>query len=294
MNLIDADSINKAALEMLEEGAFIEAQETLKKNAKNNPCLMTLNNLGVFYISEGLQLSSGKMRGARKLGMKYLLKAERSDQAQQNLLAIGDLCFKQRDFDRACMYYKKADKFEESYCVNNNWGAALYIQGAYDESLIYLKKALEACNDTYDKPEIVSTYAFALLQTDKKKCHDVLLSYKESVSLNPPDEFVLLYLCDSYDAAAMMIKQMFEEYFVDPIVMAMIVDCLLRLDKPDEAKLYYELELELLEDLDYNMKKEIESLKQAFVQADYRKELVREYQYQPRIIQHAYYIGSEK
>lgn len=94
--------LNDLALEELNKGNTYAAQEYFRRNAKEHPTGMSLNNLGVFYITEGLQLKAGKVRKALGLGCKFLERAKEFGlESPQNLLALGGVYYDQGEYKKA-------------------------------------------------------------------------------------------------------------------------------------------------------------------------------------------------
>ncbi|HEX2937943.1 MAG TPA: hypothetical protein VHO66_03390, partial [Ruminiclostridium sp.] len=105
MNSKNIETINEIALELLGRGDFSAAQNNFRQNAKNNPCFITLNNLGVYYINEGMELSNGVIRNANKIGLKYLKAAELYEKSHINLMAIGQVYFNKKDYNTSSNYF---------------------------------------------------------------------------------------------------------------------------------------------------------------------------------------------
>jgi tetratricopeptide (TPR) repeat protein len=293
VNIDDAERTNQKALEKLDEGDFFGAQALFRKNAKKHPAHLTFNNLGVYYVSEGMELRDGRMRSADKLGLKYLKTADALASSLQNKLALGGYYFRQGDYETAMPYYRAADGLADSYEASNNLGACLYLVGDMVGARTCFDKAFDLCESSDDKATILTSYAFALLAADRVKCLDVLNTEKRSLSLYLPDEFVLLYLCGEFEAASVSVMRLIGEYALDPPVVAMAFDCLLRLEKKDEAWVALETVLENLESLGGGMQRELARIRRAYESPEVRSELIAEYRYYPPIITPSCHIGYQ-
>ena len=291
--------INDMALEALSDHAFVKAQDCFRLNAKQNPCLATYNNLGVFYIQENMELPDGRVRSAAKLGLKYLKKAEAYSQSQQNLMAIGDVYLSQKEYETAENYFRGACNLGNSYIAFNNLGASLYMQNKCKESLKYFEKAIDLCDHSDIKAEICVSYAYAMLEVDKKKCHKIITEIIGPNALSFPwqmfdaDEFVLLYLCDDLQSASKLCKALFKQNFIESFVLAMIFDCLFKVGKDDEAKECLNLKIKSLEGYDYDIRKEVNEANKAFASPDFRKILIAKYSSGTPIIRDCYYCGCK-
>ena len=109
---MDIKEKNQKALACLASQNWERAQRLFFANAKQYPCHETYNNLGVFLIHEGLTCQNGKSRSAKKLGMKYLLRAADMKTTPVNLCAIAKAFdFKSRNMDKA----EKEQLFRKMY-----------------------------------------------------------------------------------------------------------------------------------------------------------------------------------
>ena len=286
---------------MLSKGDFFSAQNKFRQNAKNNPCFVTLNNLGLFYISEGMELSNGDVRNATKIGLKYLKMAESFEQSHLNLMAIGQVYFNQKDYNTASDYFRRTCELSSHYINFNNLGVSLYMLRRYEEASVYFQYALDQCNELDysdifpSKSTIYSSYAFSILQYNKEKSLEILRQMiKLDISHIEVDEFALAYLCNDLRSAVNLCQNMFDNWRVDIPVMAMVFDCLLDLEEKDEAEKYLNYQLKQLEGYSYNTKAEINKVKKLFNQSDYRKKEISNFQYIPPLMRYCYYADCKQ
>lgn len=294
MGLKSTEEINQLALEALDKGDFYSAQHWFRNNVKNNPGVISFNNLGVFYMNEGLQLRNGRVRSADKLSLRYLMSAEKYSISYLNLMAIGNWNFISQNYVEASNYFRRACNITDSYVSYNNLGVSLYLQYQNDESILCLEKALRLCDNTDEIGEIYLTYIFSLLRKDKKQALDILHQMiKFNIKHMEMDLFIVAFLCGDLQLASTIISPMFMFWQIDIPVIAMVFECLFQLGQNDTAKQYMEYQINCLEGYDYSTKKEIDSVKKAFYQKEYRKKAISDFHYIPLLIQPCYYIGCK-
>ena len=205
----DIEAKNQSALESLAKNDFYQAQITFRDNAKRNPCFITLNNLGVFYVHEGIAMENGRMRSAVKQGIKLLVKAGSFRMSGSNLAAIARAYLKLNNFEMATNYYDQAIKEMNNYALYNNCGVALYQVNQYEKASIYFSKALDICPNHDEKLEIIISYAYASLEIDKMQCNRIINDLTNASDLSSQmldiEKFVLLYLCDDFVSASVLL-----------------------------------------------------------------------------------------
>jgi Tetratricopeptide repeat. len=288
------DIINERALIFLGNRDFLSAQEFFRKNVKKNPCHVSFNNMGVFYTFEGMELPNGKIRNARKLGMKYLKKAEEYQKSNLTFLALGDVFFENKDYEEASRCFSQACGLKCDYASMYNLALSFYRQELYKEALKWFEKALDVCEKA-DHDKIFEAYLFSLLQIDKKMCREKL-SHLLETNIVPMDidVFVLAYLCDELQAAERQIEYYFKHFSLDLEEMAMAFDCLFKLNKREEAQKYLELQMKSLNGYDYNVQPEIQRLKKVFSDDEYRKNIASSFRYIRPLIKQCCYYGCKK
>lgn len=286
--------INEAALEELNQNKIYRAQTLFRQNVKENSCFITLNNLGVFHVFEGLLKPDNSRRGATKLGISYLKKAAIYQKSELTLRTLGKVYFEAREYKEAGESFRLACELKPDYASLYNLAVSRYKQRMYEDSTTWFKKSLDLCEasgyaDTY------IAYAFSLLHCDQQQCLGALHKLlKYDISHLEMDLFILAYLCNDLLEAEKQIKSMFDHWSVDIPIMAMIFDCLFKLGKDGEAKEYLKYKIESLEGYDYNIKVEINQTKKAFSSSDYRKKLIDHYHYEMPLIQQCCYYGCKQ
>lgn len=290
----DIEALNQFALEALSRNELYEAQNLFRQNAKRYPCFITFNNLGIFYVFEGLYKPDYSRRRAKKLGISYLKKAELYQKSRLTMLGLGQAYFEIKDYKEASKNFQEAYEYKPDYATTHDLALSFYMQGMYREASMWFKKALSICSRD-DYAETCAIYAFSLLQIDKRKCHEVLSDLlKDDTEYMEVEKFTLAYLCNDLEAAVSQIKPMLEHFSIEVEEMAMVFDCLFKLDKKEEAMEYLRNKVEFLEECDYNFQPEIKRLKKVFSQEEYRKEAILSYQYIIPPVKQCCYYGCKQ
>lgn len=290
----DFEIINESALEALGQNEFYQAQTLFRQNAKQNPCFATFNNLGVFYIFEGLFKPDNSCRSAKKSGVYYLKKAEKLQKSNLTLLALGYVLFEDEDYEEASMNFKQASELKFDYESVYNLALSLYRQGIYKDAVEWFEKALAIC-DNSNRIETYMAYTFSLLKIDREKCSKELNNLLENdTAYIELEKFTLAYLCNDLQAAERQIKPMLEHFSIDIEEMAMVFECLFRLNKGDEAAEYLKNKVEQLKESSYNFQSKIKRLKKVFVQEEYRKEIISSYRYIAPLFKQCCYYGCKQ
>ena len=291
---LHVESVNEAALEALSQNEVYQAQTLFRQNAKKNPCFMTFNNLGVFHVFEGLVKSDNSVHGATKLGVGYLKKAEAYQKSNLTLSAFGSVCFDAKDYKEASEYFKQACELNPDYASIYNCGVSYYMQGEYGEAVQWFQKALGIC-DGDDYSETFIPYAFSLLYSNRKEFlaafHKMLKVKDESMEW---EKFIFAYFADDLLMTESQIEPMLKHFSIDLHDMAIVFDCLLKLGKGEKAAEYLKKKVEALEESDYNMRPEINRMKKALFQADYRAKLISEYRHKIPLIKQCCYYGCKQ
>jgi len=290
--LYDVKVINSDALSALCQNDTYQAQELFRKNAKINPSSVSFNNLGVFYISEGIYTLDNSFRTAKKLGVSYLEKARMIKPLNLSYLALGRVCFEDNDYNGAICNFKKANALKSEYGTLYNLALSYYRNGMPENAISSFKKALLACSeesyfDTY------ASYLFSLIQVDMKMCHEQIASlFDDDTNNTAIERFVLAYLCDDMHLAEHLINRMLCDFDVGIEVTAMVFDCLIRYGKENKAEEYLNQKVQILkETMNYFFKQNIKKYKEIFLHKEYRKEVIATYQYIAPLVEQCCYYG---
>ena len=301
INIKDKYEINELAFYAMGDLNFYRSQKVFERNAQLNPCFLTYNNLGYFYAEEGRWHYSKKIGEAKRLGIKYLKKAEKIERSYNCLMAIGDAYFDLKKYKAAIKYYSKANNFSNNYISFYNLGVCYYKRKKYFEASNFFKQALDNFGNvptgvpTISKGKIFISYAFSVYQFDRNKFIKIVqqISPKELEGYEL-DEFTLWYLSNDFDHAIDILPKMFEHWSVDTDVMAMVFDVLIYFDRKDEAIEHINDKLESLEESSYNTRAEQRKLKKLISNAHYREKVISKFYFARYIFKDCYCIYEEQ
>jgi tetratricopeptide (TPR) repeat protein len=292
--------LNSAAIGCLYDRDDYGAQQAFRKNAKLNPCFLTLHNLGAFYVLEGIvPKGDGWIRHAEKLGIKYLLKAASIEKSVLNLSAIAFGYLKAREYRQAVPYFEQAlqaaDNQMKDYVFHNNYGAALYSAGMHADAVGRFEKALDYCGDNDDRYEVNVSYAYSLQKVDDRRFSEVLAAMLQRLgdyeeAMLKADLFVLSYLGRDFQSAYAL-HSLFDIFHLDPPVVAMVLDLLIGLGKAGEAAECLERHLEGLRGCEYDVSKEVEAAQLSLASAKFQKRQISDYRYTPHRMLQCFYLG---
>jgi len=295
---MNANTINQNAIDVLDKNGIYDkndyytAQQLFKQNAKSAPSLMTFNNLGVFYTENGMELSNGKIISAKKHGLKYLKKASSFSNSYINFMAIGDWYFRERDYLNAECYYRKVYNLHTTSDVIANLGFSLFMQQKYNEASTIFEEGLHIC-EIDKKDEINLAYAFSLVYSNKSRKHvqRVLETLEDKGNC---DVLALAYFNGDMKLVEELIEVIADNYYISIPTIAMVIDCLLGLEKQNEAKEFLSEQVEKLKEFDYDIEDEFNSLSKLIENEDTRNTEISNYRYFPRIYRICYFIGCKE
>lgn len=290
------DALNQSALGFLLQEDFLSAQEAFRKNAKVNPGLISLNNLGAYYITEGMTLKKQMVRNAKKIGFRLLQSAEKHGFAYENQMALGDFHFNSKEYRIAVDYYNRACKIKQTVNVLRNLGITFYLQEEYVNASLYFEKAISMCKEPQSFEEhgdtIWAGYAYSTIKFDKKKARIILDEiFKHQFSFMEANKFALAYLCGNFDIAGQYADKLFEAEVPDTYQLAMIYDYFAYIGKKEKGIGYVQERIDELNEIPYNTKKKISQLEEMVINQCFREEMIQSYIYPLSITSSCYYIG---
>ncbi len=259
------------ALKLMEDEKWFEAQQVLKEGTEKEPCCESYNNMGVFYIDNGLQYKNSDAIEAVKKGYNYLRMAHNCDINYKNLIALAEYNYHYGSKDEACRLYKKASEIEEDYRTYNNLACGCYMLGGYVKACMYFDKALKIAGKNTD--DIKISYCYSLL-----KCREDYSEILESISDDKwtvQDRFVLYYFLGDMEKAYCLAERVIDEWEFGLPVLAMLYECIEVNNIAEISK----FDCEVLSLVDSRKK---------------RKEIIDEYEYVPVMLWQCKYIGCSK
>lgn len=259
------------ALSLIENEKWYEAQTVLQEAVEKEPCCESYNNLGVFYIDNGIQYKNEESKEARELGYKYLKMAEHCDLNYKNLIALAEYNYHYGDVDDACKLYKKASELDKNYLVYNNLACGCYKLGGYVKAVMYFDKALKIADKNID--DIKISYCYSLLKC--KEDYSGILSTVSDENWTVLDRFVLYYFNEDIDEAYNLADRVIKNWEFNLPVLAMLYECIEKNNVVDLNRFDSEI-IKLV------------------INKEKRSEIIREYNYLPVMLWQCKYIGCEK
>lgn len=297
------DEMNRNAFEALQNLDFLRAQTLFRKSRKEYPGFISSQNLGAFYLHNGMDLSNGKTRSAVRDSIRLFQEALRYKMdAAISFSALGcaymELAlYAHEEYCEAESAYRKALSIEETWKRWYNLGAIRNHFGDFKEAAACFHKALLLCADADEETRdaIYMSYAFCVAQYDKKTAcqlfRKVLLdSFTEN---NAMDLFKLAYYCDAYNLALEILRILLKTtrwaLNLPELIMAMI--CCFKTHNEQNAKEYLDFWIEYKKQFDYYTAPEIRTAKKIYMDANYQMQFIHEYKEQFSIEKEDYYVG---
>ena len=221
---------NLKALAALSCGDFEKTQKILRENARKWPSVLSFNNLGLYYLQNGIICVNQKVRSSQKIAMHYLEKAHNIDSDWRNCLNLASAYYENGCIECAEKLLCESQN-EKCYEINMyNLGVCKYRKGDYSNSIKYFENIADSCSCKFVEEGgqhqlIVLAYNYYMLG-DIPCCNEMVNRYRKIEKMeNSLDIFVLRYLCGEYNAAAEECNNMLREWYPDYSVWAMVADC---------------------------------------------------------------------
>lgn len=296
MSEIEINELNRTALEKLESDDIItnkdlkNAEKAFARNAKKNPCHISYQNLGYFYLND---FQDGKSLKGIKESLKYLELAKKFQKSYPNFISFGKAYFKLKDYEKALENYTEALKMKRNTVTLYNVSLVLYIMNKMDSAYTYAKELyalIQTCDD-YEKDQVVALCLYIFQRRDLEGTVKLLKNMDDGLKNSDTlmaECFKVAFLCKEYEIAYEywnMIKDMWvcncEEY-------AMLIECAERLN--------LEINKEIMEQLEFSKynKKEFRVKQKIRDDRGYRNEVINNFKYDGDVIDECCYIGCRK
>jgi len=268
--------INDSAKKALNQGDLYIAQQLFRKNVKNERCVVTLNNLGVFYSEFNILSENLRERDGNKTALHYLKQVVDNDCSGKTAFAIGNVFFRLGMYCESALYFNKSFLLNHQFASIYNLGLCYFKERKYEQSLTSFEFAASIAKSDEQIDAIISL-AFA-----EAYCHkgNLTKNAEKVFCLNDDffdyKKFVLSYLLKDKKRMKKYVISTIKNFSLDMITCAMVIDALFILNQNNEANEFYKQELESLECRDYNTK-DIAQLKRVWKDTNYRKMLICEY-----------------
>ena len=286
-------NLNDIAMQALNDGRYGEAQTALENNLKQHLTHQSLHNLGVLYFEEGIRLHNGKVKDGRKRGLKMLKKAGHLGQSYENYAAIGEVAFALGNYKEAACSFTRALAWKDSCICLFNLGITWMRQKNYQEAADCFSRILDSQQIEISRHDILIPYAFCVLHFQKEQAVRILcdlVAEKEVGDLL--DIFVLAYCCKEWSSAIALCDELISTWSVDVNCMAMVVDCVIRMNNMRKAKQYLNEQILLLKDSAYNRQRTILQMKLLLFSL-YRKCRIRRYKVRFPTIMDQYFLTED-
>lgn len=250
MKRVDVIEINTKALTALSSMNEKEAQALFRENAIRNPCCLTWNNLGVFYKLHGMIQKNGSYRSASRLGIRYLLRAEKKEIRWQNLVSIGYMYGREKNnYEMAYAYYSRAVVICNDAVCMYNMSVCSYKNKNYEAAkngfLETIGRFGYNCLADYmcTQPAIAAAYCqYWLNNLDGVK--EILYHIIEIETIEPADYldlFQLFWICEEYDRALELALKLVDMWSLESETIFLLLDCVKK-ESRGEAVLYERLD----------------------------------------------------
>lgn len=224
---------NDYAIKELLNGNELYAQGLLRKNARNNPNCVSLNNLGIYYTQYGIVLKNEKIRSAKKAGLHYLIEAAKYDTDWRNCANIATALLEAGNVSAAYQAYLKSHDLHQDARLLYNMGVCLFRLGDFDKSSILFESLCTdsdiECITKYggQNPLIINAFCHNKL-TKKQSCIRYLQKYRAIWRAEDRfDVFLLRCLCGMYAEALSEYEELLEEWYPTDIVLALLAKCIM-------------------------------------------------------------------
>ncbi len=268
---------NDKAINAIKQGDLYNAQQLLRKNVKSKKCVMTLNNIGVFYAEYNILSENLRERDGRKAALHYLEKAVEGDSSGKTAFSMGKIFFELENYSQSALYFEKSFLLGGKFSAIYNKGMSQFMQRKYQEALSSFETSAPLARGTQ---LIDVALATAYTQVYCKK-DSALESAQEVFRIDDKffnwDKFVLAYLLGDKERMTEYIDTVIKGFALDRITRAMAIDTLLISNRKNDADTFYTQELECLKESCYNNSLEIRELKRLYNDSDFRKKLIGEF-----------------
>ena len=293
--------INFMAFEALRNCDFLTAQTLFRKNRKENPGFISSQNLGAFYLHNGMDLSNGKTRTATKDSIRLFREAlQYKNDAAITYSALGaayeDLAaFSHGDRADAEAAYRKALSIEKNWCRWYSLGAIRNYFQDYREAALCFHNAFTLCDENEEKDRSYACYALCVTQYDKDEACKLLRHFllRPFCEYNAMYLFTLAYYCGAYNLALEILEIIIKttRWSLSLPKFTMAIVCCFKTDNAQKAKKYFDYWIEHKKQFDYNISPEIRAAKKVYLDDQYRNQFICEYKEQFSIEKEDYYIG---
>jgi tetratricopeptide (TPR) repeat protein len=173
---------------------FLKAQFFFRKACKESKSYQAYNNLGIYYIKNGIICKNNKNISGEFIGKKMI---EKSLSIHETSIALNNLAaleYDNKNFESELKYWQHSYKLTESNNILYNISSAYYRLKKYE-------KALQICEKIRkDVPCASVLYAFSFMMCYPTECVEVLRKNSELIkNLDLSDQIKFFYQLQIYE-----------------------------------------------------------------------------------------------
>lgn len=234
-----------------------EALRILRRAVEVSCTVISLNNLGCFYLHEGVPYKKHWMYAEDK-AIDILEEAIGLNPVSHfPFSALGEAYLKKDRYKEAATILEKAISIKETVISTYNLGVALFYMHEYEKASVCFLKAYRLRN--IDDSENVAdcsyqaylNYALCMAKLGRKQQAEEVAEYllnTEEETVDLMDITELYYYCENYKKAAELFPVAFKTFQVSPDLFGMYEFTLMHLNMQDEADAFYEKSINYYEE----------------------------------------------
>ena len=147
---------NIKAINALCNRDFASAQTFFRKGCKTEKSYQSYNNLGVFYIDNGIYLKNGKIISGYSLGKRLVEKSLSMQENPRILNTLGHLEYDSGNLEKALEYWNRAYDLTNNKTILYNIALALFCLDDFEKSLELCESLLNDISTIKNCPFIVN------------------------------------------------------------------------------------------------------------------------------------------
>ena len=222
---------NALAMEELSKGNELAAQILLRKNVNKKPCCLSLNNMGVYYIQYGVTLKNGRIKSAKKMGLKYLLRASLCEMDWRNCASTATALLEHGNLECAYQLLSQALLLKWDCKILYNIGACLYRLEKYQEAVSVFETLSkeefvdQIVQNNGQHPLLVLAYCQIKLHNEQECIRHIQRFRKAHKTADRLDVFYIRYMCGLYEEALSEYFELLQEWYATKAVLALVGEC---------------------------------------------------------------------
>lgn len=185
---------NLKAMNALMRDDFEQAQENFRKECHISNSYQAYNNLGVFYIENGVLCKNGKIINGSGVGKRLLQKSLLICESSKALNNLGYIEYDLGNYTKSLEFWERSYKLNQDVFVLYNIAVTLYMLGDYF-------KAMRICEKLVDDVDLAKQlYVFSCCMHDNTN-FNILCNQKNDIVelLDVIDKTYLYYQIGKYD-----------------------------------------------------------------------------------------------